>query len=136
MITNKNLLAAAAVVVCCITVIWFSTTTQGSPKTYEIQPRISLPEYKTDTVHAIDAYEQLMERYMNLTERSSIRIDSDLKEVIKRLDSINDKLTELSLRIAKIEKTVGIEELKPQAKKKPRPKVPGNKVPKETLPIW
>jgi hypothetical protein len=136
MITNKHLLAAAAVVVCCITVIWFSTTTQGSPKTYEIQPRISLPEYKTDTVHAIDAYEQLMERYMNLTERSSIRIDSDLKEVIKRLDSINDKLTELSLRIAKIEKTFGLEELKPQAKKKPRPKVPDNKVPKETLPIW
>lgn len=136
MITNKNLLAAAAVVVCCITVIWFSTTTQGSPKTYEVRPRISLPEYKTDTIHVIDAYEQLMERYMSMTERSSIRIDSDLKEVIKRLDSINDKLTELSLRIAKIEKIFGIEESKPQAKKKPRPKVPDNKIPKEPLPIW
>ena len=136
MITNKNLLAAAAVVVCCITVIWFSTTIQGSPKTYEVRPRISLPEYKTDTIHAIDAYERLMERYMSMTERSSVRIDSDLKEVIKRLDSINYKLTELSLRIAKIEKTFGIEESKPQAKKKPRPKVPDNKVPKEPLPIW
>jgi hypothetical protein len=136
MITNKNLLAAAAVVVCCITVIWFSTTTQGGSKTYEIQPRISLPEYKTDAVRAIDAYERLMERYMNMTERSSIRIDSDLKEVIKRLDSINVKLTELSLRIAKIEKTFGIEESKPQAKKKPRSKVPENKVTKEPLPIW
>ncbi len=73
---------------------------------------------------------------MNLTERNSIRIDLDLKEVIKRLDSINYKLTELSLRIAKIEKTFGIEESKPQAKKKPRPKVPDNKVPKEPLPIW
>ena len=136
MITNKNLLAAAAVVVCCITVIWFSTTTQGGPKTYEIQPRISLPKYKTDAVRAIDAYERLMERYMSMTERSSIRIDSDLKEVIKRLDSINVKLTEFSLRIAKIEKTFGIEESKPQAKKKARPKVPDNKVTKEPLPIW
>jgi predicted nucleic acid-binding Zn-ribbon protein len=136
MITNKNLLAAAAVILCCITVIWFSTTTQGSPKTYEVRPRISLPEYKTDTVHAIDAYEQLMEQYMSMTERSSIKIDLDLKEVIKRLDSINDKLTKLSLRIAKIEKTFGIEESKPQAKKKPRPKVPDNKAPKEPLPIW
>lgn len=136
MITNKNLLAAAAVILCCITVIWFSTITKGSPTTYEVQPRISLPEYKTDTVHAIDAYEQLMERYMNLTERNSRRIGSDLKEVIKRLDSINYKLTQLSLRIAKIEKKFGIVESKPQAKKKPRQKVPENKVPKEPLPIW
>ena len=136
MITNKNLLAAAALIVCCITVIWFSTISQGSPITYEVRPRISLPEYKTDTVRAIDAYEQLMERYMNLTERNSIRIDSDLKEVIKRLDSINYKLTELSFRIAKIEKRLGIEKSKPQAKKKPRLKVPDNKAPKEPLPIW
>ena len=136
MITNKNLLAAAAVILCCITVIWFSTITKGSPTTYEVRPEISLPEYKTDTVHAIDAYEKLMERYMNLTERNSIRIDSDLKEVIKRLDSINYKLSELSFRIAKIEKTFGIEESKPQAKKKPRPKVRDKKAPKEPLPIW
>lgn len=136
MINNKNLLAAAAVILCCITVIWLSTITQGKPTTYEVQPRISLPEYKTDTVHAIDAYEKLMDRYMNMTERSSIRIDSDLKEVIKRLDSINYKLTELSLRIAKIEKTFGIEESKPQVKKKPRPKAPDNKALKELMPIW
>ena len=136
MINNKNLLAAVAVVLCCITVILCATTTQGSPKTYEVRPRISLPEYKTDTVHVIDAYEQLMERYMSMTERDSIKIDSDLKEVIKRLDSINDKLTKLSMRIAKIEKTFGIEESKPKAKKKPLPKVPDNKAPKEPLPIW
>ena len=136
MITNKNLLAAAAVVVCCIIVIWFSTTTQGGRKTYEIQPRISLPEYKTDTVHAIDAYERLMQRYMNMTEKSSTRIDRDLKEVIKKLDSINDKLTKLSFRITRIEKTFGIEEPKPPENKKPRPKVHESKIPTESLPIW
>jgi len=137
MITNKNLLAAGAVVICCITVVWFSTTTQGVPKTYEIRPRISVPEYKTDTLHAIDAYERLMERYMNLTEKSTTRIGTDIKEVIKKLDSINIKLTELSARIARIEKTFGIEESKPAAKKKPRSKVSGKKVPKEeSLPIW
>ena len=136
MITNKNLLAIGAVVVCCITVIWFSTTTQGGPKTYEIQPRISVPQYKTDTVRAIDAYERLMERYMNMTERSSIRINRDLKEVIKKLDYIDNKLTTLSLRIARIEKTFGIEEFKPPENNKPRTKVPENEVPKEFFPIW
>lgn len=136
MITNKNILAVALVFVCCITVIWFSTTSQGGPKTYEIQPRISVPEYKTDTVRAIDAYERLMERYMNMTDRNSTMIDRDLKEVIKKLDSINDKLTRLSFRIERIEKTFGIEESKPQENKKPRPKVPENKAPKESFPIW
>jgi len=136
MIANKNLLAVAVVFVCCIIVIWFSTTTQGVPKTYEIQPRISVPEYKTDTVRAIDAYERLMERYMNMTDRTSTMIDRDLKEVIKKLDSINNKLTTLSLRIERIEKTFGIEKSISPENKKTRPKVPENKVPKESFPIW
>lgn len=136
MITNKNLLAVGVVVVCCITVVWFSTSIQGGSKTYELRPQISLPEYRTDVVRAIDAYERLMERYMDLTERNSIRIGTDIKEVMKKLDSINDKLTELSARIARIEKTFGIEQPKPPAKKKPRPKAPDKKANKESLPPW
>jgi hypothetical protein len=136
MITNKNLLAALVVVVCCITVIWFSTTTKGGPKTYEIQPRISVPHYKTDTVRAIDAYERLMERYMHMTEKSSMKIDRDLKEIIKKLESINDKLKKLSLRIARIEKTFGIEDTKLPENKKSQPEVHKNNVPDESFPIW
>ncbi len=126
MITNKKLLAVGAVVVCCITVVWFSTSIQGGSKTYELRPQISIPEYRTDAVRAIDAYERLMVRYMNLTERNSMRIGTDIKEVIKRLDSINDKLTELSARIARIEKTFGIEEPKPTTNKTTRSKAPDN----------
>ncbi len=134
MITNKNLLAVGVVVVCCITVVWFSTSIQGVPKTYELRPQISIPEYRTDAVRAIDAYERLMERYMDLTERNSIGISADLKEVIKRLNSINDKLTELSARIAKIEKTFGIEQPKPPVNEKLQPKAPGNEAHNESLP--
>ncbi len=136
MITNKNLLAVGVVVVCCITVVWFSTSIQGGLKTYELRPQISLPEYKTDAVRAIDASERLMERYMDLTERNSTMIGTDIKEVMKKLDSINDKLTELSARIARIEKTFGIEQPKPQAKEKPRPKAPDTKADNESLPPW
>jgi predicted nucleic acid-binding Zn-ribbon protein len=136
MVKHKNLLAAVAVIVCCITLIWFSTTTQGRAKTYEIQPRVSVPEYKTDAARAIDAYERLMERFINVTDRSSIRIERDLTEVIKKLDSINNKLTRLSLRIERIEKTFGIEESKLPESKKPRPKAPENKAPNESFPIW
>jgi len=133
MITNKKLLAVGAVVVCCITVVWFSTSIQGGSKTYELRPQISVPEYRTDAVRAIDAYERLMERYMNLTERNSIKISADLKEVIKKLYSIDDKLTELSARIAKIEKTFGIEQTKPPVKEKLQPKALDNEAHNEFL---
>ena len=134
MITNKNLFAVGAVVVCCITVVWFSTSIQGDPKTYELRPQISIPEYRTDAIRAIDAYERLMERYMDLTERNSIGISADLKEVIKKLYSIDDKLTELSARIARIEKTFGIEQSKPPAKEKAQPEATDTKAHNESLP--
>ena len=133
MITNKKLLAVGAVVVCCITVVWFSTSIQGGSKTYELRPHISVPEYRTDAVRAIDAYERLMERYMDLTERNSARIGMDLKEVIKKLYSIDDKLTQLSARIASIEKTFGIEQTKPPVKIKPQNKASDTQVDREYL---
>lgn len=136
MTTNKKLLAVGAVVVCCITVVWFSTSIQGVPKTYELRPHISVPEYRTDAARAIDAYKRLMERYMNLTERNSIRISADLKEVMKKLYSIDNKLTELSARIARIEKTFGIEQPKPPAKEKDQPQATDKKAHNEPLPPW
>jgi hypothetical protein len=137
MIKNKNLLAVGAIIICCLTIIiWFSAPTHGNPETYEVQPWISVPQYKTDTVRAIEAYERLMERYINTTERSAASIDRELEVVIKKLDSINDKLTKLSLRISRIEKTLGIEETKLLKKNKPQPKNPENKTPKDFLPIW
>ena len=136
MIKNKNLLAVVAVVICCLIIIWFSATTHGNPETYDVQPWISVPQYKSDTVRAIEAYEQLMERYINTTERNSTRIDRELKLVVRKLDSINNKLTKLSLRISRIEKTLGIEGTKLPQRNKPQPKNTENKAPKEFLPIW
>jgi hypothetical protein len=65
-----------------------------------------------------------------------MRIGTDLKEVMKKLDSINDKLTELSARIARIEKTFGIEEPKPPVQKRPRSQAPDKKAYQESLPPW
>ena len=134
MTTNRNLLAIGALFVCCITLVWFSTSIQGDPKTYELRPHISVPEYRTDAVRAIDAYERMMERYMNMTERDSIRISADLKEIIKKLYSIDNKLTELSARIARIEKTFGIEQAEPPATEKLQPKALDKKAHNESLP--
>ncbi len=119
---NKNLLALAAAVVCCTIVVWFSTSIQGVPKTYEIEPQITIPEYRTDAARAIDAYERLMERYMDLTERSLLRVAGDVRDVMKKLESIDRKLTGLCARITRIEEALGIEQPKPPIQEKHPPK--------------
>ena len=119
---NRNLLALAAAVVCCTIVVWFSTSIQGVPKTYEVRPQVTVPEYRTDAARAIDAYERLMERYMDLTERSLLRVAGDVRNVVKKLDSIDHKLTGLCARIARIEEALGIEQTKPPTKEKHPPK--------------
>lgn len=121
---NTYLWTFAVVVLCGLVVVWLSTSTQGSTKTYELRPNIEIPESKTDAVRAIDAYERLMERYMNMTEKSLFDINKDSRDVVKKLDSIDIKLTQLSARIAVIEKALGI--------KQPNYTIEG-KVPPESL---
>ena len=116
---SRNLLVVAAGLVCCVVVVWLSTSIQGGEKTYEVRPQITLPEYRTDTARAIDAYERLMDRYMGLTERNLTGIGTGLKGVVKKLDSIDAKLTVLSARMARIERVLGIEQPKRPAKGHP-----------------
>jgi predicted nucleic acid-binding Zn-ribbon protein len=102
----------------------------GFPRQFKAAKKLT----RTDAARAIDAYERLMERYMDLTERNSMRINLGLKEVIKKLDSIDNKLTELSARIARIEKSLGIEKAKSPAKKEIRSNIPEIKAKKTPLP--
>ena len=108
--TNRNILAVFVVTIICSVVVWLSTSIQGGQKTYEIRPNITIPEYKTDLARVMDAYERLMERYMDLTERNQSMVGTDLKYVVKTLDSIDGRLTEFSERIARIETALGIEQ--------------------------
>jgi hypothetical protein len=107
--TNRNLLIIAAVVICSVISVWFSTSIQGSSKTYEIQPQITIPEYRTDAARVIDSYERMMELYIDLADGSLGKIDSNVQDILRKLDSINDRLTDLSSRIERIEKSLGIE---------------------------
>ena len=110
MSTNKKLLAVAATIVCCIIAIWSSTSIQGGQNTYELRPQVAIPEHKTDITRVIDAYERLMERYMDLTDRNSALMNADIKSIAASLDSIDGKLTELSARTARIERALGIQQ--------------------------
>lgn len=114
---NKNLLAVGAVLIVCLIMIWLASSIQGGQKKYEVRPEITLPEYRTDTARAIDAYERVMDRFINLTEENLTGINADVKDITKKLDLIDCKLTELSTRMARIEKALGIEPADEQTKK-------------------
>jgi hypothetical protein len=107
---SKRSLVVIVVAACCLLVIWLSTSIHGGQRTYEVRPEISIPEYKTDAGRAIDAYERLMDRYMDLTERNLFRINTDIQEVMKKLELLDEKLTQLSVRISRIENALGIKQ--------------------------
>jgi hypothetical protein len=118
--TRRNLVVIAAGLAACMVLVWFATSIQGVEEIYEVRPQISVPEYGGDTTRVINAYERLMERYMDLTERNSARISTNVRNIARKLDSIDAKLTDLSARIAGIEKKLGIEQAsKPMPEKPP-----------------
>jgi hypothetical protein len=72
---------------------------------YEIEPVVTLPDYGGEAGRTIDAYERLMERYMDLAES---RI-AESNEGRQKLDSIDAKIGDISARLARIEKAMGID---------------------------
>ncbi len=130
---SKNLLAAGAILIACLIVVWLAGPIQGSKKSYDVKPEITLPEYRTDTARAIDAYERVMDRFMDLNERSLTGINTDVKDIAKKLVLIDCKLTELSTRIARIEKALGIEQVEKQVEEASKAKTPTASTDKSTL---
>lgn len=117
--TNRNTLAILVVIIACSVLVWLSASIEGGQKTYEIHPNIAMPEYKTDLTRITDAYERLMERYLDMTERNLSTFGTDLNYVATKLDSIDNRLIEMSARIARIETALGIEQPKSPPKSKP-----------------
>lgn len=107
---KKNLLILTAALFAGVVVVWSFTSIQGSQRTYEVQPRITMPEYGTGSGRVLDAYERLMDRYMDLVEKNLKDIEADFKKTAAQIDSIDVKLTELCERTARIEISLGIEQ--------------------------
>ena len=125
--TKIGLLTAVAVLVCLISFTWLSASLKGGEKTIEVGSQINIPEYKTDAARAIDAYERLMDRFMDLSDKSLNWLNVDLKSVDRKLDSIAAEIKELSARMARIEKALKIEEPKPSNKSDSQPQNTENK---------
>jgi len=117
--TKKNLLIACVVIVVCLAATQFALSLQdrhyGTGSNYHVEPEITTPEYQTDTGRVINAYERLMDRYMDMAEA---RTGADCQTATQKLESLDAKLTDLSARLSRIEKALGID---PNSQK-PEPK--------------
>ena len=102
---RRKVLIILAGVVICLAGGQLAVSIADRGNRYQIEPAITLPEYGGEAGRTIDAYERLMERYMDLAET---RI-SECNESRQKLDSIDSKLDRISERLARIEKAMGID---------------------------
>jgi hypothetical protein len=84
---KRNLLIITAALTLCLTVTWFTTSIHGTETTHDPHPHLAVSQNHTDTEHMVDAYEKLMERYIDITE---------------------NQVSDLSKRLAAIERNLGI----------------------------
>jgi hypothetical protein len=107
--SNRSLWSIAVSVALGMVIALFSTSWGQGRDNYQTQTKVyATPEYKTDTTRAIDAYEKVMERYMDAAERNFTSVSSDLKAVSAKLTALETKLTGLDARLARIEKHLGV----------------------------
>lgn len=123
---NKKLLVASAILISCAIVSWFTASTQGQGKVYEVHPQIAYPygyTNITDNSRLIDLIEQLSYQNQQLIQNQTPATALNTKELNKKLGSINKKLKDISNRMARIEKALNIKKQKeapePLGKKNP-----------------
>jgi hypothetical protein len=112
--TRRNLLAVMALIIFCGIAVWLSAPIQGGEKKYEVKPYVDVSQYHNPQPRAIDAYERLMERYMDLTEINFVTTGRDIESISQTITSIDNRLTQISERLTRIENHLGIPQPKPQ----------------------
>jgi hypothetical protein len=105
--SNRRFYLVTGIVVLMMVVVCFSTSTGQVHRRYEAQV-YSTPELQTDATRAIEAYERVMERYMDTTERNFVEISGDIGAIAAALDSIDTTLTRMDMRLERIERHLGI----------------------------
>jgi hypothetical protein len=106
---NRYLLVTGAVTVICLIAAAVSTAIPDNSKKYEVDTVVEVPGYKTDAARAIDAYERMMDRYMDLSEKLLSKMNGDSQTLSTKLDSLDSRLADISTRLTRIEKALGID---------------------------
>jgi len=115
--TRRTFAFLTVIVLACGAFFWLAASS-GVEKTVEVQT-YSLPEYRSDTARAIDAYQQMINRLLDDNELNRLVMQDQMNVIINKLDKIQADLDAISKRIAGIEKKMGIEETPEQNNPKP-----------------
>jgi hypothetical protein len=106
--TRQTFISLIVIAVVCAAFIWL-TVSYGVEKSIEVES-YNLPEYRSDTVRAIDAYQQMINRMLDDNDRNWGMVQEQLNTINGKLDTVLSDLDSISQRIARIEKKMGIEE--------------------------
>lgn len=108
---HKQTLAVLVPAIAAVVVIGSYAVPEGTTKTYEVRPQVLLHEQDT-AIRALDAYERVMMRYVDLLDKSLATLDRDIQGIVYQLEEMNARTVELLDRIKRVEKALGIEEPK------------------------
>jgi hypothetical protein len=116
---NRYLLVTGVVTFICLIVAAVSTAIPDNGKKYEVDAVVDVSGgYKTDAARTIDAYERLMDRYMDLSDKLTSTMGGECQAVSTKLDSLDSRLADISTRLARIEKSLGIDPNSPVTTKR------------------
>jgi thiamine monophosphate kinase len=103
---RKNFVIVSVFVTACLVLAWMAGGLQGQSN--ELRNEISVPMQQTDAGRAIDAYERMMARYMDISE-------GNMAELRFQIAETNHKIDILLAKIENIERALKIEQPKAPA---------------------
>lgn len=96
-ITRKIMIFAVVIVIAAVII----TATVTAANNYEVKPEIrySVEGHKTDIERIVNAYEKLMDRYMDLVEQKITTSDEKLDDVMAELKEMNQRLIRIEKKL-------------------------------------
>jgi hypothetical protein len=107
--TRVRLYVIGALIVGCLATFCLSPSVGQDRRPYETRAQVyGVSAGRSDTARAIDAYEALMQRYMDTTERNFGALAGSVDALARTLDTIDARLASLDSRLARIEQHLGL----------------------------
>jgi hypothetical protein len=106
-VMTSQIMKKLAGVLVCVVLLWSFAGAQGS-KGYRIHSQIPESVFKSDSERALDTYERMVDRALELNKRQLDVMDLNIKEVSKQLTRVEAKLDQLLNRSLLAEYALGI----------------------------
>ncbi|MCP4451811.1 MAG: hypothetical protein GY809_10145 [Planctomycetes bacterium] len=97
-------------VLACVALLWSFAGAQGS-KAYRVHTQIPESVFKSDSARALDTYERMADRALELNKRQLDVMALNIKEVSTQLSRVEVKLDQLLNRSLLAEYALGISQL-------------------------